>query len=121
MRQIAERPEAEETGHEARRRDATCTPGATSSSRPGTNSKYSNYGYLLASLVVETVTGQGYFDYVKTAILDKEKLTGVAVSPTRAASWPGDQAIAEDPGLWLSPHATSRRRRSCPRSTAATG
>jgi CubicO group peptidase (beta-lactamase class C family) len=70
---------------------------------PGTNSKYSNYGYLLASAVVEKVTGKGFFDYLRSTILDPEKITDVAVSPTRASSYPADQAIAEDPWLGLSP------------------
>jgi CubicO group peptidase (beta-lactamase class C family) len=70
---------------------------------PGTNNKYSNYGYLLASAVVEKVTKKGFFDYVKTAILDPAKITAVAISPTRASSWPEDEAITEDSGLGLSP------------------
>jgi CubicO group peptidase (beta-lactamase class C family) len=70
---------------------------------PGTNSKYSNYGYLLASAVVEHVAKKSYFDYLRTAILVPERISEVSVSPTRAADLPADQAIAEDPGLGASP------------------
>ena len=72
---------------------------------PGANSKYSNYGYLLASAVVEHVTKKSYFDYLRTALLVPERITEVSVSPTRAADLPPDEAICEDPGLGLSPLA----------------
>ena len=46
---------------------------------PGTNTKYSNYGYLLAGAVVEHVTGQKYFDYVKNTLLQPAGITEVQV------------------------------------------
>lgn len=70
---------------------------------PGGPEKYSNYGYLLASAVVEHVTGQDYFAYLNGAVLAPAGLGEVAVSSTLAAGRPRDQAIAEDPGLGLSP------------------
>lgn len=37
---------------------------------PGTTRSYSNYGYILAGYIIETVTGQSWEDYVQTHILD---------------------------------------------------
>ena len=36
---------------------------------PATNYKYSNFGYVLASIVVEQITGVKFFDFVKTNLL----------------------------------------------------
>jgi CubicO group peptidase (beta-lactamase class C family) len=69
---------------------------------PGTNSKYSNYGYLLASAVVEKVTGMPYFNYLKEAVLTPAGIADVAISSTTVAQWPANQVIAEDEGLGLS-------------------
>lgn len=66
---------------------------------PGTNTAYSNYGYLLASAVVEKVTGMDYFAYVKQATLTPLGITEVAVSSTLASGRPVTQAITEDQGL----------------------
>lgn len=70
---------------------------------PGTNSKYSNYGYLLASAVVEHVMGQDFFAYLSEIILEPKGIAEILVSSTRAAGRPPEQAIAEDGGLGPSP------------------
>ncbi|HEU4391474.1 MAG TPA: serine hydrolase domain-containing protein, partial [Blastocatellia bacterium] len=70
---------------------------------PGTNNKYSNFGYLLAGAVVEHVTGMKYFDYVKKTLLDPAGITEVQVISTRASQRTNNEAIAEDEGLGLSP------------------
>jgi CubicO group peptidase (beta-lactamase class C family) len=70
---------------------------------PGTDTHYSNYGYLLAGAVVEHVTGMSYFAYVKKTLLDPAGITEVEVFPTLAAQRTAQQAIAEDEGLGLSP------------------
>jgi CubicO group peptidase (beta-lactamase class C family) len=71
---------------------------------PGTPpSRYSNYGYLLASAVVEKVTGQDYFTYLKQAVLNPLGITEVIVSSTRAEQRAANEAICEDEGLGLSP------------------
>jgi CubicO group peptidase (beta-lactamase class C family) len=70
---------------------------------PGTNTKYSNYGYLLAGAVVEHVTGQKYFDYVGSALLQPAGITEVEVISTLASGRTNNEAIAEDQGLGLSP------------------
>jgi CubicO group peptidase (beta-lactamase class C family) len=70
---------------------------------PGTNTKYSNFGYLLAGAVVERVTGMKYSEYVKAALLQPAGITEVEVLPTVASQRGSQQAIAEDEGLGQSP------------------
>ena len=70
---------------------------------PGTNSKYSNFGYLLAGAVVEHVTGVKYFDFVKKALLQPAGITEVQVISTLKSQRTDNEAIAEDEGLGLSP------------------
>lgn len=69
---------------------------------PGANNKYSNFGYLLASAVVEPVTGVAFFDYVKTTLLQPAGISEDLLSPTAAAQRPANEAICEDEGLGLS-------------------
>jgi CubicO group peptidase (beta-lactamase class C family) len=70
---------------------------------PGTNNKYSNFGYLLAGAVVEHVTGMKYFDYVRHTLLEPAGINEVQVISTLASGRTGNEAIAEDQGLGLSP------------------
>jgi CubicO group peptidase (beta-lactamase class C family) len=70
---------------------------------PGTNTKYSNFGYLLAGAVVERVTGMKYSEYVKAALLQPGGIAEVEVLPTVASQRSDHQAIAEDEGLGQSP------------------
>lgn len=66
---------------------------------PGAIYQYSNFGYLLASAVVEKATGMAYFDYVKKALLQPAGIAEVTVFPTLATQRTSDEAIAEDQGL----------------------
>jgi CubicO group peptidase (beta-lactamase class C family) len=66
---------------------------------PGTNTKYSNFGYLLASAVVEKVTGMKYFDYVNTTLLQPAGISEVLVFPTLASNRTKNMAIIEDQAL----------------------
>jgi len=71
---------------------------------PGTSpSHYSNYGYLLASAVVEAVTGMDYFAYLSQAVLQPLGITELVVSSTMASQRAANQAIAEDEYSGLSP------------------
>jgi CubicO group peptidase (beta-lactamase class C family) len=70
---------------------------------PGTNNKYSNFGYLLAGAVVEKVAGVKYFDYVKTTLLQPASISEVLVFPTLANHRTNSMAIIEDEGLGKSP------------------
>lgn len=44
--------------------------GDTLASEPGTAYDYSNAGYAMLGAIVEAVTGQGYYDYVRERVLD---------------------------------------------------
>jgi CubicO group peptidase (beta-lactamase class C family) len=66
---------------------------------PGTNSAYSNYGYLLLSAVVEHVTGMPYFTYVQQKVLAPLGITEVLLSSTEAQQRDPNEAICEDQGL----------------------
>ncbi|MCU1266726.1 MAG: penicillin-binding protein [Acidobacteria bacterium] len=70
---------------------------------PGSAYHYSNFGYLLAGAVVEHVSGQKYFDYVKATLLQPAGITEVQVISTLASQRTNNEAIAEDEGLGLSP------------------
>jgi CubicO group peptidase (beta-lactamase class C family) len=69
---------------------------------PGARSQYSNFGYLLASALVEKVTGTDYFAYVKNTLLEPEGITEVEIRPTAANQQPSTEAMIEDEGLGLS-------------------
>ncbi len=66
---------------------------------PGTNNKYSNFGYLLASALVEKVTGKEFFDYLKTQLLQPEGMAEVKIWPTVATPRASDEVVHEDQGL----------------------
>jgi CubicO group peptidase (beta-lactamase class C family) len=70
---------------------------------PGTNSAYSNYGYLLLSVVVEQVTGLPYFTYVQQKVLAPLGITEVLLSSTAAQQRDPNEAICEDQGLGNDP------------------
>jgi len=46
------------------------TTGVLVASEPGTAYDYSNAGYAMLGAIVEAVTGQGYYDYVRERVLD---------------------------------------------------
>ncbi len=68
---------------------------------PGTNSAYSNYGYLLLSAIIEQVTGMSYFDYVQKKVLAPLGITEVLLSSTEAQQRDPSEAICEDQLLGL--------------------
>jgi D-alanyl-D-alanine carboxypeptidase len=55
---------------------------------PGSQWKYSNYGFLLLGVIVEKVSGQSYYDYVRDHIF---KPVGMIAT----ASEPEDQVVAD--------------------------
>lgn len=42
---------------------------------PGTNRRYSNYGYVVLGLIVEAVSGESYYDYVQRRIFEPAGMT----------------------------------------------
>jgi D-alanyl-D-alanine carboxypeptidase len=56
--------------------------------QPGSQWKYSNYGFLLLGVIVEKVSGQSYYDYVRDHIF---KLAGMIAT----ASEPEEQVVAD--------------------------
>ena len=55
---------------------------------PGSRWQYSNYGFLLLGVLVEKVSGQSYYDYVRDHIFKPAGMTGTA-------SEPEEQAVAD--------------------------
>jgi D-alanyl-D-alanine carboxypeptidase len=55
---------------------------------PGSRWKYSNYGFLLLGVLVEKVSGQSYYDYVRDHIFKPAGMTATA-------SEPEEQMVAE--------------------------
>ena len=52
---------------------------------PGTRWDYSNYGFILLGVIVERVTGQSYFDYVRDHIFMPAGMTHTASEPENVA------------------------------------
>jgi len=55
---------------------------------PGSRWRYSNYGFLLLGVLIEKVSGQSYYDYVRDHIFKPAGMTG-------SGSEPEDQAVAD--------------------------
>lgn len=68
----------------------------------GTKENYSNYGYVLLSLIIEKMTGKDYWQYLKKEVLDKINVTEVKVWPTYSATRAADEVVTESSGLGLS-------------------
>jgi CubicO group peptidase (beta-lactamase class C family) len=56
--------------------------------QPGSQWKYSNYGFLLLGVIVEKVSGQSYYDYVRDHIFKPAEMIATA-------SEPEDQMVAD--------------------------
>jgi len=48
---------------------------------PGSKDDYSNYGFILLGRVIETVSGQSYYDYVRDHIFQPAGMTGSGFEP----------------------------------------
>ncbi len=70
--------------------------------KPGAKDNYSNYGYVLLSLIIEKITGKDYWQYLKQEVLDKINITEVKVWPTHVAARAADEVPTESSGLGLS-------------------
>ena len=61
-------------------------PGREPTFAPGTDWRYANYGYVLLGRVVETVSGQDYFDYVRAHVMPAPETAPAAACPSRPAT-----------------------------------
>jgi CubicO group peptidase (beta-lactamase class C family) len=59
--------------------------------RPGERMQYSNAGFAVLGLIIERVSGQSFYDYMKKNIIDKAGLKHAAYIDRR--SHPGDLAV----------------------------
>jgi CubicO group peptidase (beta-lactamase class C family) len=63
---------------------------------PGRLYCYSNYGYLLAGMVVEQLSGLSFIDYVNQKILQPAGLAPVHLTTTEEGTQPPDEPLYED-------------------------
>ncbi len=52
---------------------------------PGSKYEYSNYGFILLGLVVERVSGQSYYDYVREHVYEPAGMTSTGSEPEEVA------------------------------------
>lgn len=64
--------------------------------QPGTNTKYSNIGYLLLGMVVEKASGISYIDYLNNNLLSSLSISDVFVGRTRRADHRANEVRYED-------------------------
>ena len=68
---------------------------------PGSRWEYSNYGFLLLGLLVEKVSGQSYYDYVRDNIFKPAGMTSTASEP-ESESVPGRATgYMKKKGAWV--------------------
>src|SRR5207253_5893520 len=70
---------------------------------PGSREQYSNFGYLLLSLVIEQASGQSFEDYLATQVLTPLGISDVALSHTLANQRLPNEVSYDQPGSGLSP------------------
>lgn len=68
----------------------------------GSHNEYYNYNYLLASLIVENISGTDFFNYLNTNVLKPANITEVKVWPTVSIQRSADEVLHEDQGLGFS-------------------
>jgi D-alanyl-D-alanine carboxypeptidase len=69
---------------------------------PGSQWRYSNYGYILLGTVIEKVTGQTYYDYVQARIYQPAQMTATG-------SQPEDQPVPDLSVGYMKPPGTGER------------
>jgi CubicO group peptidase (beta-lactamase class C family) len=70
---------------------------------PGSRWQYSNYGFLLLGVIVEKVSGQNYYDYVRDHIFTPAGMTATA-------SEPEDQVVADRSVGYMRPDGAAWQR-----------
>ena len=72
---------------------------------PGSRWQYSNYGFLLLGVVIEKVSGQSYYDYVRDHIYKPAGMTGTGSEPEEQAVPDRSVGYMRSNGSSLSPNA----------------
>ena len=69
---------------------------------PGSKWQYSNYGFLLLGVIVERVSGQSYYDYVRDHIFRPAGMTGSGSEPEDVAVPGRAKGYMQQKGAWVS-------------------
>ena len=68
---------------------------------PGSKWEYSNYGFLLLGVIVERVSGQSYYDYVRDHIFAPAGMTGSGSEPEDVAVPGRAKGYMQQKGVWV--------------------
>ena len=68
---------------------------------PGSKWEYSNYGFLLLGVIVERVSGQSYYDYVRDHIFMPAGMTGSGSEPEELAVPGRAKGYMQQKGVWM--------------------
>jgi CubicO group peptidase (beta-lactamase class C family) len=68
---------------------------------PGSRWQYSNYGFLLLGVIVERVSGQSYYDYVRDHIFKPAGMTGSGSEPEEVAVPGRAKGYVLEKGAWV--------------------
>ena len=68
---------------------------------PGSKWEYSNYGFLLLGVIVERVSGQSYYDYVRDHIFMPARMTGSGSEPEDVAVPGRAKGYLQQKGAWV--------------------
>jgi D-alanyl-D-alanine carboxypeptidase len=69
---------------------------------PGTQDRYSNYGYLLLGRIIEAVSGQDYYDYVQDHVFRPAGMTETGSLPESVVVPGRSTGYTFDQGQWVS-------------------
>lgn len=67
---------------------------------PGSRWQYSNYGFLLLGVLIEKVSGQSYYDYVRNHIFKPAGMTATASEPEEQTVTDRSVGYMRDGGNW---------------------
>ena len=68
---------------------------------PGSKWEYSNYGFLLLGVIVERVSGQTYYDYVRDHVFAPAGMTGSGSEPEAVAVPGRAKGYMQQKGVWV--------------------
>jgi len=73
---------------------------------PGSRWEYSNYGFLLLGVIVERVSGQSYYDYVRDHIFKPAGMVGSGSEPEEPPVAGRSKGYMQEKGAWVLNTAT---------------